>query len=182
MKYLLIFYTFFYFVTSSHAQTKFLQRGFGSAIASSQSNKMIGLHATYPKGTRLLVKNNATGSSVIIKIIGTLPNTVEHEKLIIRLSQAACKAIHATGKKFSVELYTVPPEGEEIPKPKIVVPKDSVMHEIKDEKTEMHHVAQGETLYSIAKKYKTTIEVLMQWNKLESTTLHKGQKLKIFTK
>jgi len=46
----------------------------------------------------------------------------------------------------------------------------------------MHVVANGETLYSISKKYKIIVEDLMLWNKLEGTTLYKGQKLKILQK
>lgn len=184
-----IFFTlllFVLFLKNGYAQTKLLQIGFGSAIALSQSDKMVGLHPTYPIGTRLLVKNKANGGTVIIKIIGTLPNTAENEKLIIKLSQAACKAIKATGKRFSVELYTAPPEGEDIenpiPKP---TPKDTTTKKEPKKISEneiLHTVIAGETLYSISKKFKVKVEDIMEWNKLEKTTLHKGQKLKILKK
>ena len=163
----------------ANAQTKFLQRGFGSSIASSQSDRMVGLHPTYPKGTRLLVKNTANGSTIVVKIIGTLPNTAEHEKLIIRLSQAACNSLHATGKRFSVELYTAPPEDEPLPQNP---PKDSTKKKEPEKLEEgviIHKVAAGETLYSISRKYKVTVEKIKEWNKLDNNNLLKGQKLRI---
>lgn len=165
----------------ANAQTKFLQRGFGSAIASSQSDRMVGVHPSYAVGTRLLVKNTANGSGIIVKIIGTMPKTADNEKIVIRLSQAACKALNATGKRFSVELYTAPIETTETAKnPEDTTPKTPTTKA--EENVVMHVVANGETLYSISKKYKIIVEDLMLWNKLEGTTLYKGQKLKILQK
>lgn len=173
------------FVWEARAQTKFLQQGFGSGISSSHSDKLVALHRTYPTGTRLLVKNTANESTVVVKVIGTIPNTAENEKIVIKLSQAACKALHTAGKKFSVQIFTAPPEGAEPSMPKDTTrkktPKDKEVDKEPDLKEGeiLHKVAVGETLYAIAKKYKVTVEKIMEWNKLENTTLYKGQKLKI---
>lgn len=43
----------------------------------------------------------------------------------------------------------------------------------------VHTVKKGETLYSISKKYKTTVDAVKKENKLKSNTIKKGQKLKI---
>jgi LysM repeat protein len=40
-------------------------------------------------------------------------------------------------------------------------------------------VRKGDTLYKIAKRYETTVERLVQINKLKSTTIHIGQILKV---
>jgi LysM repeat protein len=167
------------------AQKKLLERGFGSAIASSQSDKLVALHRTYPIGTRILVKNTANEGTVVVKIIGVIPNIAENEKIVIKLSQAACKVINASGKRFSVELYTAPPEGEswETPKDTTKVPKPKEKEpDTTDDKLLIHKVNAGETLYAIARKYKITVENIMEWNKLENTTVYKGQKLKIMKK
>jgi LysM repeat protein len=46
-------------------------------------------------------------------------------------------------------------------------------------KTNVHTVAQKEGLYSIAKKYNTTVEKIREWNGLTSDSLRIGQQLKI---
>ncbi len=162
---------------TGYAQTTLLQIGFGGAIASSQSDKMVGLHPAYPVGTRLLVKNKANGGTVVIKVIGALPQTAENEKLVIKLSQAACKAIKASGKRFSVELYTAPPENETV-ETYTEPTKDTT--KIKVPENEIHHkVKTGETLYAISKKYKVTIDQIRTWNNLEKDVLRTGQKIKI---
>jgi LysM repeat protein len=46
-------------------------------------------------------------------------------------------------------------------------------------KKDMHQVVEGDNLYQIAKKYNTTVDVLMKINQLENAALKKGQWLKI---
>ncbi len=48
-----------------------------------------------------------------------------------------------------------------------------------DGKTKIHEVAEGESLYSIAKKYNTSIDTLKQINLLQSNNLQLGQLLKV---
>jgi len=43
----------------------------------------------------------------------------------------------------------------------------------------LHTVRPGESLYSIARRYRTTVERLKRDNKLRSNTIHPGQKLKV---
>jgi peptidoglycan lytic transglycosylase D len=50
-----------------------------------------------------------------------------------------------------------------------------------DEETVVHRVKAGETLYSIAKKYQTTIEKLKSLNRLVSSTLKVGARLVVST-
>ncbi|MDR3047261.1 MAG: C40 family peptidase [Bacteroidales bacterium] len=54
---------------------------------------------------------------------------------------------------------------------------DSVLNNTQQEK--FYHVKKGDTLYSISKRYKVTIEKLMKWNHLKSNQLQIGQRLKI---
>jgi len=46
-------------------------------------------------------------------------------------------------------------------------------------KKDMHQVIEGDNLYQIAKKYNTTVDVLMKINQLENAALKKGQWIKI---
>lgn len=46
----------------------------------------------------------------------------------------------------------------------------------------LHSVKSGETLSSIARKYRTSVATLMEWNKLSSTNLRVGQKITIYRK
>ena len=50
----------------------------------------------------------------------------------------------------------------------------------KDAKPRYHEVATGETLYSIANLYKTSIDKLKQLNNLPDNTIIVGQKLKLY--
>lgn len=45
-----------------------------------------------------------------------------------------------------------------------------------------HVVEPKETLYSISKKYSVNVDDLMKWNNLQSSGLHIGQELRIYTK
>jgi membrane-bound lytic murein transglycosylase D len=42
-----------------------------------------------------------------------------------------------------------------------------------------HTVKRGDTLGGIAKKYRVSVKNLQKWNKLKSTTIRIGQKIKI---
>ena len=45
--------------------------------------------------------------------------------------------------------------------------------------TTTHRVARGETLFSIAKRYGTTVESIKEMNSLRSNVIHVGQRLVI---
>ena len=60
--------------------------------------------------------------------------------------------------------------------PKVKKTKSKVRH---SRKTFKHKVASGQNLYMIAKKYKTTVARLKRTNRLRSSKLHVGQKLKV---
>jgi membrane-bound lytic murein transglycosylase D len=44
----------------------------------------------------------------------------------------------------------------------------------------VHRVRRGDTLYSIAKRYDTTVEEIKEWNRLRSSAIQIGQRLTIF--
>jgi LysM repeat protein len=46
--------------------------------------------------------------------------------------------------------------------------------------TTVHRVKRGDTLFSIARLYQTTVSALKSWNRLRSDSIQVGQRLKIF--
>jgi membrane-bound lytic murein transglycosylase D len=44
----------------------------------------------------------------------------------------------------------------------------------------VHRVKRGDTLYSIARRYETTVQELKEWNRLRSNAIQIGQRLTIF--
>jgi rare lipoprotein A (peptidoglycan hydrolase) len=158
-KILIITCLFCLWAYQANAQRIF-ERGLAEMIGDAQNTgKMLALHKTLPVGTSLLVRNSTNGRTVVVKIIGRLPKTGANEKLILKISQSAYQALNASGKRFAVEI-TNAPQQQKI----------------------SHTVEQGETLYSIAKKYKVEVEDIKSWNKLENSALSKGQKLTIYKK
>ncbi len=76
----------------------------------SNPKKSIALHNTALIGTIMKVSNPATGKMVYVKIIGTIPNSIENENLVILLSKAASSLIDATEPKFKVNLTYASPK------------------------------------------------------------------------
>jgi LysM repeat protein len=143
------------------AQIRYIERGLAEMIENSEnSTKYLALHRDKPIGTMLTVKNSANGRTAIVKVIGKLPDTGLNDKVIIKVSKIAYDALLAKGKRFAVEVSPAPKEVK-----------------IK------HKVEEGETLYSIAKKYKVSIEKINEWNELEEdAVLSIGQEIIIITK
>jgi rare lipoprotein A (peptidoglycan hydrolase) len=76
----------------------------------SNPKKSIALHNSAVIGTIMKVSNPATGKMVYVKIIGTIPNAIENENLVILLSKAAASLIDATEPKFKVNLTYASPK------------------------------------------------------------------------
>ncbi len=149
-----------FIVLPSHSQGQFIERGLCEVIVDGfNTGKLLGLHKRLSPGTEIVVKNPANGLTVIVKIIGPLPETGSNTDLVLKLSQAAFKKLRASGKRFSVELY-----------------KPSPMKRI------THNVEEGETLYAISKKYNVQVEDIKKWNRLEDNLIADGQALTIYLK
>jgi LysM repeat protein/lysophospholipase L1-like esterase len=74
------------------------------------------------------------------------------------------------------KIRVVPPVAVEKKKP---LPSPKEKRQTPYKKPQYHTVKNGDTLYSIAKKYHTTIDQLRKWNRLKNDHLKPGTKLKI---
>jgi membrane-bound lytic murein transglycosylase D len=67
-------------------------------------------------------------------------------------------------------------------KPAAVVAANITPAAVKTDQTKLYHrVKRGDTLFSIAKLYKTTVASLKTWNQIRGNSIQPGQRLTIFT-
>lgn len=66
--------------------------------------KYLVLHRTAPVGTIMRVKNEENDVTIFARVVGTLPETGDNSKLVIKLSQAAFDQLKAVNGRFPVEL------------------------------------------------------------------------------
>ena len=82
------------------------ESGMASWIRDGEINqsKFYALHRNAPPGTIIKVTNRMNGDYVFVKVVGTLPDTGDNDKQILKMSEAAAKRIGAINEKFQVEL------------------------------------------------------------------------------
>ncbi|MCS6916602.1 MAG: LysM peptidoglycan-binding domain-containing protein [Chitinophagales bacterium] len=67
------------------------------------------LHPTAPKGTEVLVTNPMNGRTVVVKVIGRLPQVQDKNDVIIRISQSAARRLHVLDERFVAQIsYRIP--------------------------------------------------------------------------
>lgn len=66
--------------------------------------KYLVLHRTAPVGTIMRVKNEENDVTIFARVVGTLPQTGDNSKLVIKLSQAAFDQLKAVNGRFPVEI------------------------------------------------------------------------------
>ncbi len=66
--------------------------------------KYLVLHRTAPIGTIMRVKNEENDVTIFARVVGTLPETGDNSKLVIKLSQAAFDQLKAVNGRFPVEI------------------------------------------------------------------------------
>jgi LysM repeat protein len=66
--------------------------------------KYLVLHRTAPVGTIMRVKNEENDVTIFARVVGTLPETGDNSKLLIKLSQAAFDQLKAVNGRFPVEV------------------------------------------------------------------------------
>lgn len=92
------------YVPSSGANVA-TESGMGEMIIGTNSTDLkLALHRSLPAGSYVRVFNEGNGASVVVKIIGKIPNVDSDEKIIIKLSQAACKSIGMVNERFPITI------------------------------------------------------------------------------
>lgn len=66
--------------------------------------KYLVLHRTAPVGTIMRVKNEENDVTIFARVVGTLPETGDNGRLVIKLSQAAYDQLKAVNQRFPVEI------------------------------------------------------------------------------
>lgn len=66
--------------------------------------KYLVLHRTAPVGSVIRVKNEENDITIFARVVGTLPETGDNSKLVIKLSQAAFDQLRAVNSRFPVEV------------------------------------------------------------------------------
>jgi len=66
--------------------------------------KYLVLHRTAPVGTIMRVKNEENDVTIFARVVGTLPETGDNGKLVVKLSQAAYDQLKAVNPRFPVEI------------------------------------------------------------------------------
>lgn len=66
--------------------------------------KYLVLHRTAPVGTIMRIKNEENDVTIFARVVGTLPETGDNGKLVIKLSQAAFDQLKAVNQRFPVEI------------------------------------------------------------------------------
>lgn len=72
--------------------------------AQDKSGKYLALHRSAPVGTMLTVRNEANNQSVIVKVIGKLPDTGPAGGVIVRLSARAFEKLMPTDRRVRAEV------------------------------------------------------------------------------
>lgn len=66
--------------------------------------KYLVLHRTAPVGSIIRVKNEENDMTIFARVVGTLPETGDNSKLVVKLSQAAYDQLKAVNSRFPVEI------------------------------------------------------------------------------
>ncbi len=112
----------------------FFERGLAEKIANSGNNdNFLAMHKSLPTGSKVMVRNTANGRTVVVKIIGQMPNIGSNDKLVIKISQNAYHRLLAQGKRFGVELTQAPNDADVADRPEDS-PENEALKNKKEEK------------------------------------------------
>ncbi len=88
---------------------KITERGLAEVIEDSEdTRKYLALHRTAPIGTIMQIRNEMNEQIVFVRVVGTVPNTGDNQKVIVKISRKAFDRLGAVDKRFPVELSYIP--------------------------------------------------------------------------
>lgn len=82
------------------------EEGVAEAIElESKSGKYLALHKSAPIGTLMQVRNETTGATVWVKIVGKLPKLEQNENVVVKLSPKAMSRVSPVDKRFRAKVF-----------------------------------------------------------------------------
>lgn len=86
-----------------------VQTGLAELIeGTGDTRKYLALHSKAKVGTIMKVRNEMNNQMVFVRVIGTIPDTGDNDKILIKLSKAAYDRLGALDKRFRVEVSYMP--------------------------------------------------------------------------
>ena len=88
---------------------KVFEQGMAMVIENStDTKKYLVLHRTADIGTVMKVKNMMNDLAIYVRVVGKLPDTGDHEKVLLKLSRTAYQRLGALDHQFPVEVSYIP--------------------------------------------------------------------------
>jgi LysM repeat protein len=88
---------------NSNNTNRVTQNGMAERLGNiGDSQKYLAMHRNAKPGSLIQVKNDMNGQSVFVRVIGTIPDTGDNQKILIKLSTTAYDRLGAVGDRFPV--------------------------------------------------------------------------------
>ncbi len=88
---------------------KVVEKGMAEVIENdADTKKYLAMHRSAPIGTIMQVKNEMNNQTVFVRIVGSIPNTGDNSKVILKISKKAYDRLGAVDSRFPVELSYIP--------------------------------------------------------------------------
>lgn len=88
---------------------KKIESGIAEVIeGTAETKKYLALHRTAPIGTIMQVKNEMNNQSVFVRVVGTIPDTGDNKRILIKISKKAYDRLGAVDAKFPVVISYIP--------------------------------------------------------------------------
>ena len=88
---------------------KVLEHGIAEVIDdSNDTKKYLALHRSAPIGTIMQIKNEMNNQSVFVRVVGSIPNTGDNDKVLVKISKKAYERLGAVDPRFPVEVSYIP--------------------------------------------------------------------------
>lgn len=96
-------------VKTTYENKKIVETGFAEVIeGSSDTKKYLALHKSAPVGTIMQVRNEMNNQTVFVRVVGTIPETGNNNKVLIKISKKAFDRLGSVDAKFPVEISYIP--------------------------------------------------------------------------
>ncbi len=96
-------------IVNNSGYVKTVESGLAEAITDAGSSDLfLALHRTAPVGTIMQVRNEMNDQSVFVKVIGSLPDTGDNDKVVVKISRRAYERLAAVDKRFRVQVSYMP--------------------------------------------------------------------------